>query len=98
MLRLIWFIVVAAMSLLGLIMIDIEKFKIGTAVWVVHNNRPVSFVSHRIEHLSTSNGGQINIAGATWSIPADQCYLTEMELIEAQINYWRDLRLLRIVQ
>jgi len=78
-------------------MIDIELLKPANTVWVLHNNRPISFVSQRVERLSTSNGTQINIAGGCFSIPADKCYFSKMELIEDQINYWNDMRLHEIV-
>jgi hypothetical protein len=79
-------------------MIDIELLKPGNTVCVVHNNRPQSFVSQRIDRLTTSNGTQINITGGAFSIPADKCFFSEMELIEDQINYWRDMRLNKIIQ
>lgn len=77
-------------------MIDIELLKEGQTVWVLHENRIVSFVSCGIHKLHTASGTQINIKGAIYSFPADHCYSSEMELIEAQIEYWRDRRLFAI--
>lgn len=73
-------------------MIDIDSFKIGSEVWIVHNNRPYSFVSHHIHKLSS----QVNIAGGGFSIPADHCFLAEMDLINAQCQYWQELKAITV--
>ncbi len=79
-------------------MIDIEKLKDGNEVWFVLENRAASFISHGIRKHITDSGTQINVFGRNYDIPADWCYFSEMELIEEQINYWRDMRLNKIVQ
>lgn len=79
-------------------MIDIEVLKPGMDVWILNNNRPVKLVMERLDKLISAHGVQYNVVDGAYSVPADWCFATEMELIEAQINYWRDYRLAKIVK
>lgn len=79
-------------------MIDVEQFEKGKEVWFVHQNRLASFISHTIKKYNTTSGFQINIIGSGYDIPADWCYYSKIECIEAQVNYWRDMRLNEIVK
>ena len=79
-------------------MIDIENFEEGTVVWFAHNNQPISFIGVEVMKYVTTSGLQFNILGQNCDIPADLCYSSKIECIEAQINYWRDMRLNEIVK
>ncbi len=79
-------------------MIDIEKLKEGQTVWILNRNKPESFISKGIIEHKMASGIQINVLGECFNVPADYCYFSEMELIEDQINYWRDMRLMKIVK
>lgn len=79
-------------------MIDIEKLKDGSEIWFVHQNRPVSIISHGIRKYISESGIQINVVGRDCDLPADLCYFSEMELIDDQLDYWRDMKLMKIVK
>lgn len=79
-------------------MIDIETLKPGTTVWILHQNRPTKLVMERLEKLISESGVHYHVAGSGYSVPADWCFSTELELIENEINYWRDMRLYVIVK
>lgn len=76
-------------------MIDIELLKPGMDVWIEHKSRPVKLTMERLEKLISSSGVQYNVVDSSfiYGVPADKCYRSELECIEAQINYWRDMRL-----
>ena len=79
-------------------MIDIETLKPGTPVWILHQNRPVKFVMRKLEKIISDSGVSYHVEGEGYSVPADWCFSTELELIENEINYWRDMRLNYIVK
>lgn len=81
-------------------MIDIEDLKPGNEVWVVHNNRPQRLTMDRLEKVITASGVQYNVIDCSflYGVPADLCFLNELDLIESQVNYWRDIRLNKILK
>jgi len=85
-------------------MIDFENLKEGSEIWLVYKNRPTCVVYKGFIRLSTSGGYHINavcsfsVLGVPFETPVDYCYLTELECIEEQVNYWHDMRLNRILK
>jgi hypothetical protein len=79
-------------------MIDIEKLKDGSEIWFLHQNRPASFISEGIRKYISMSGIHFNVMGRDCDLPADHCYFSEMELIDDQLDYWRDMKLMKIVK
>lgn len=78
-------------------MIDIEKLQPGMEVWITHQNSPLKLIMQRLDKLISANGVQFNVVDGAFSVPADWCFLTEIELIQSQLNYWQDLKFNKVV-
>lgn len=67
------------------------KFKVGDKVWYLNADKEIESLEVLCSQF-TSNSDWLYQNGKGWSIYEKACYPTKALLIDAQLEYWEDLR------